>query len=89
MSEQSIGFIGVGRMGGRLARRLIDAGYSLTIFDTSEAAVRAVCRTGRASGELRRGGCFGVRDCHHVFADAADCAEGRARTGRRHRRDSR
>ena len=37
MSEQSVGFIGVGRMGGRLARRLIDAKISLTIFDTSEA----------------------------------------------------
>ena len=39
MSDERVGFIGVGRMGGRLARRLIDAGYPLTIFDTSEQAV--------------------------------------------------
>jgi len=41
MSEGNIGFIGVGRMGGRLARRLIDAGFPLTIFNTDDAAVRA------------------------------------------------
>src|SRR5262245_42410295 len=46
MSEQSIGFIGVGRMGGRLARRLIDAGYVLTIFDTSEVAVQSFVKMG-------------------------------------------
>src|SRR5262245_16372373 len=41
MSEQSIGFIGVGRMGGRLAKRLLDAKFPLLIFDTSEVAARA------------------------------------------------
>ena len=46
MSEPSIGFIGVGRMGGRLARRLIDAGCDLTIFDTSEIAVRPFAEMG-------------------------------------------
>jgi 3-hydroxyisobutyrate dehydrogenase-like beta-hydroxyacid dehydrogenase len=45
MSE-SIGFIGVGRMGGRLARRLIDAGYALTIFDTSQEAMRPFVESG-------------------------------------------
>src|SRR5579885_3277312 len=39
MSDRSIGFVGVGRMGGRMCRRLIEAGYALTIFDTSEEAV--------------------------------------------------
>jgi 3-hydroxyisobutyrate dehydrogenase-like beta-hydroxyacid dehydrogenase len=46
MSDRSIGFIGVGRMGGRLARRLQDAGYSLTIFDTSDAVVRPFVERG-------------------------------------------
>src|ERR1700689_2996990 len=46
MSEQNIGFIGVGRMGGRMARRLIDAGYPLTIFDTDAAAVRTLVEAG-------------------------------------------
>ena len=48
MSEH-VGFIGVGRMGGRLARRLIDAGVPLTIFDTSEAAVREFTALGARS----------------------------------------
>jgi 3-hydroxyisobutyrate dehydrogenase-like beta-hydroxyacid dehydrogenase len=46
MTEQSIGFIGVGRMGARMARRLIDAGYRLTIFDTDQAAVRTLTDAG-------------------------------------------
>ncbi len=46
MAEKSVGFIGVGRMGGRLARRLIDAGYDLTIFDTSSDAVKAFAELG-------------------------------------------
>ena len=40
MADRSLGFIGVGRMGGRLARRLIDAGFQLTIYDTSPATVK-------------------------------------------------
>src|SRR5690348_1286338 len=40
MTDLSLGFIGVGRMGGRMARRLIDAGLSLVIYDTSEATMR-------------------------------------------------
>src|SRR5215510_7319426 len=31
---EHLGFIGVGRMGSRLARRLIDAGFELTVCDT-------------------------------------------------------
>lgn len=46
MAEKSVGFIGVGRMGGRLARRLINAGYDLMIYDTSEAAVRSFAEMG-------------------------------------------
>jgi 3-hydroxyisobutyrate dehydrogenase-like beta-hydroxyacid dehydrogenase len=45
MSEQT-GFIGVGKMGGRLAKRLIDSGYKLTIFDTSESIVRSFVEMG-------------------------------------------
>lgn len=39
MSE-TLGFIGVGRMGGRIARRLVDAGHHLTVFDTSASALK-------------------------------------------------
>jgi 3-hydroxyisobutyrate dehydrogenase-like beta-hydroxyacid dehydrogenase len=44
--EKSVGFIGVGRMGGRLAQRLVDAGFQLTVFDTSEAAVASFVKQG-------------------------------------------
>jgi 3-hydroxyisobutyrate dehydrogenase-like beta-hydroxyacid dehydrogenase len=39
MAGQMIGFVGVGRMGGPMAARLLDAGHSLTIFDTSGEAL--------------------------------------------------
>src|SRR6202042_1542909 len=40
MAEKNVGFVGVGRMGGPMCRRLIEAGNSLTIFDKSDAAMR-------------------------------------------------
>jgi 3-hydroxyisobutyrate dehydrogenase-like beta-hydroxyacid dehydrogenase len=40
MAQQSVGFVGVGRMGGPMCRRLIEAGNRLTIFDKSDAAMR-------------------------------------------------
>jgi 3-hydroxyisobutyrate dehydrogenase-like beta-hydroxyacid dehydrogenase len=41
-----IGFIGVGRMGGAMAHRLLDAGYALSIFDTSDDAARPLLAAG-------------------------------------------
>src|ERR1700735_2070568 len=46
MAQESLGFVGVVRMGARMARRLIDAGYSLTIYDTSEAAAKRLVDLG-------------------------------------------
>src|ERR1700733_3831848 len=46
MSEQQVGFIGTGRMGGPMVRRLIHAGYKLTIFDTSDAATSPLVALG-------------------------------------------
>lgn len=40
------GFIGVGVMGGRMARRLIDAGYPLIIYDVNPAAVKPLAKLG-------------------------------------------
>ncbi len=44
--DRELGFIGVGRMGGPMARRLMEAGYQLTIFDTSEEAMRPLLEKG-------------------------------------------
>jgi 3-hydroxyisobutyrate dehydrogenase-like beta-hydroxyacid dehydrogenase len=46
MAKENIGFIGVGRMGARMARRLIDAGYALTIYDTSAEAMAPLVALG-------------------------------------------
>jgi len=39
MANSTIGFIGVGRMGGPMARRLLAAGYGVVAFDASQAAL--------------------------------------------------
>jgi len=45
------GFIGVGRMGGPMASRLMDAGHRLTIYDVSDAAMQPLI----ARGAVRAG----------------------------------
>ncbi|MEJ8572083.1 NAD(P)-dependent oxidoreductase [Microbaculum marinum] len=39
MSKPTLGLIGVGRMGDPMARRLLEAGYSVTVFDKNAEAV--------------------------------------------------
>lgn len=51
MAEQNAGFIGTGRMGGPMARRLIEAGYKLTIFDTSDAATAPLVALGATKAD--------------------------------------
>jgi 3-hydroxyisobutyrate dehydrogenase-like beta-hydroxyacid dehydrogenase len=46
MAKEHLGFIGVGRMGGPMARRLLEAGYGLTIYDTNEAALAPLVAKG-------------------------------------------
>lgn len=46
--DQELGFIGVGNMGGPMARRLMEAGYKLTIFDTSEETMKPLLEQGAA-----------------------------------------
>ena len=45
MSE-TLGFIGLGNMGDPMAGRLIDAGYSLCVYDVRESAVEAFAKRG-------------------------------------------
>jgi len=40
MANPSVGFVGVGKMGGRMAKRLLQAGFPLTIYDTSDVIVK-------------------------------------------------
>src|SRR5215472_9889494 len=59
MSEE-IGFVGLGRMGSRMAARLLSAGHSLTVFDIDDAAVAALPKRGakaaRSPKEVALGG---------------------------------
>ena len=41
-----LGFVGVGRMGGPMASRLLDAGHSLVIFDTNAAVMTPLAERG-------------------------------------------
>jgi 3-hydroxyisobutyrate dehydrogenase-like beta-hydroxyacid dehydrogenase len=41
-----IGFIGVGRMGFHMARRLIEAGHHLIVYDTSQEAIGNIAKLG-------------------------------------------
>jgi 3-hydroxyisobutyrate dehydrogenase-like beta-hydroxyacid dehydrogenase len=41
-----VGFVGVGRMGGPMANRLLDAGYRLCVYDVSEEATKPLVARG-------------------------------------------
>lgn len=54
MPEKSLGFVGLGRVGGPMSGRLIDAGYELTVYDPSAPALdAAVARGARRAGSPR------------------------------------
>src|SRR3984885_10443912 len=46
MPEKTIGFIGTGRMGGPMAGRLLDAGYTLCVYDTQAEATKPLTTRG-------------------------------------------
>ena len=46
MTKQHLGFVGIGRMGGHMATRLLDAGHEVSVFDRSEAALAPVVAHG-------------------------------------------
>ena len=46
MAGQVLGFVGLGRMGGPMSSRLIDAGYSLCVHDTNPEAVKPLVARG-------------------------------------------
>lgn len=46
MAQQTFGFVGIGRMGGLMSGRLLDAGHKVVVFDVSEEAVAALEKKG-------------------------------------------
>ncbi|MGH9739239.1 MAG: NAD(P)-dependent oxidoreductase [Candidatus Acidiferrales bacterium] len=51
MAQPNLGFVGVGKMGARMVRRLIEAGYHVTIYDEVESAMEPLVKLGAARAE--------------------------------------
>ena len=49
---KEIGFIGLGRMGANMARRLAARGHHCVVFDVNAAAVQALAGAGDAGRQL-------------------------------------
>ncbi len=49
MSNERIGFVGLGMMGLPMARNLVEAGYAVTVFDLNEATVNSAKEFGASS----------------------------------------
>lgn len=54
VESRRVGFVGLGIMGGRMARRLLANGVGLTVFDVDAAAVRAAADAGAEVAESPR-----------------------------------
>ena len=46
MADKTLGFIGVGDMGGPMAGRLLDAGFSLAVYDVRDEATAPLAARG-------------------------------------------
>ncbi len=51
MAEETLGFVGLGQMGGPMSTRLLEAGRSLCVFDTDGAAAERLVARGAALAE--------------------------------------
>lgn len=47
----TLGFVGLGQMGGRMARNILDAGYELVAFDLDEAALSRAVEAGATAAD--------------------------------------
>ncbi|MFB3886260.1 MAG: NAD(P)-dependent oxidoreductase [Thermodesulfobacteriota bacterium] len=54
MQRPKIGFIGLGNMGGPMARNIVKAGYPLTVFDLKKALVAALVKEGAQAAASAR-----------------------------------
>lgn len=54
MTAGTLGFVGLGQMGGPMSKRLLEAGHPLCVFDTDPAALRALTDLGAAAAKSAR-----------------------------------
>ncbi len=81
-----IGFIGLGNMGAHMARRLVEAGHKVIVYDTRQEAIGNLAALGAVAARSPKE----VADLAETVmvepADARHRAESRNRAGRRDRR---
>ena len=53
-TKQKIGFIGIGKMGSRMSKRILDAGHTLTVYDRTQKNVQVLVKQGAAAAESPR-----------------------------------
>ena len=70
-----VGFIGVGHMGGPMARNLIKAGHSLKVYDLTEVAVNLIVRSGAERAESVRDAAKGVEYVITMLPGGGDVRE--------------
>jgi len=51
LNTKTIGFIGLGHMGGPIGRRMLEAGYSLVVFDVNSHAMKPLIALGATQAE--------------------------------------
>ena len=67
MSKPALGFIGLGKMGAPMSKRLMEAGHTVYVFDRDEAALAHMVSAGAkrmasVKGEAKRRGKVRRRD---------------------------
>ena len=72
MSANSIGFVGLGIMGKPMAKNLIDAGYSVTVFDLNQAAVNELVAYG---GKLAKSNRDLANHSNHIITMVPDSSD--------------
>ena len=72
MSANSIGFVGLGIMGKPKAKNLIDAGYSVTVFDLNQAAVNELVDYG---GKLAKSNRDLANHSNHIITMVPDSSD--------------
>ncbi|MEO8627864.1 MAG: NAD(P)-dependent oxidoreductase [Betaproteobacteria bacterium] len=51
MKGETLGFVGIGRMGGPMTKRLLDQGHQVCVYDRDEAAVQRAVQLGARAGK--------------------------------------
>lgn len=73
--DQSIGIVGLGAMGSRMARRLLQAGYAVTGYDINREAVASLRQDGGTMAENPAEAATGVNVLLIMVASAAQAEE--------------